>query len=208
MQKSIATVLSYLFHPIFIPFFLVVLLYFCAPVPLYFVFFNPKTVYGIFILVLLYATVVPLLLVFMLKKYQFIDHLELFSIADRNKVLMVIISVYIALAFFLYNKGIALKPLSYLFMSFIFNMVGLVLFNKYLKISLHMAAVCGALGIISSIYFKYHAPDLFSPLIIIILLAGIIGSARLFLEQHNIKEISFGSVWGLFSGFIISYFLI
>lgn len=63
------------------------------------------------------------------------------------------------------------------------------------KISNHMAAIGGLGGTIFALSFRSGLNPVY-PILIVILLSGLVGSARLFLEKHNIWQIIAGYVLG------------
>lgn len=73
--------------------------------------------------------------------------------------------------------------------------------NLWWKISVHMAAI----GTMAGALMSFAAIFMFNPvwwLSAIILLAGIIGSARMILRQHDLKQIYIGFIIGVATGFV------
>lgn len=71
--------------------------------------------------------------------------------------------------------------------------------NMWWKISVHMAAIGAMAGSLTS----FAAIFMFNPvwwLSVIILFAGIIGSARMILRQHTLKQIYIGFIIGVVTG--------
>ena len=75
------------------------------------------------------------------------------------------------------------------------------LLSTVFKISAHSAGAWGVVGFITAINFKYPDSQLFFPIIMSIVLAGAINSARLYLNEHDLNEVGWGSVLG----FVISF---
>jgi membrane-associated phospholipid phosphatase len=197
-----------IFHPIFFPIYLILLLFGFAPDPFFFSYFTGKLKYGLFIIVLLYSSVFPLLMVYYLNRMKQISDFTLPLPKDRIKVLALITGIYIALAYFLISKGNLLRPLAFLFCIFVVHMIGLMLITFFAKISIHVSTVFAVIGVLSLVYTRYSEYSLLYPILSMLVLAGIIATARLDLKAHNLKEIAIGASYGLLSGFVSSYFLI
>jgi membrane-associated phospholipid phosphatase len=197
-----------IFHPIFFPIYLILLLFGFAPDPFFFSYFTGKLKYGLFIIVLLYSSVFPLLMVYYLNRMKQISDFTLPLPKDRIKVLALITGIYIALAYFLISKGNLLRPLAFLFCIFVIHMIGLMLITFFAKISIHVSTVFAVIGVLSLVYTRYSEYSLLYPILSMLVLAGIIATARLDLKAHNLKEIAIGASYGLLSGFVSSYFLI
>ncbi len=196
-----------LFHPIFFPIYCVLILFGFAPDPFFFSYFIGKLKYGLFLILLLYTAVFPLLLVFYMSRMKQISDFTLPTSIDRIKVLGLISGIYMALAYFLYSKVNLLKPLAFLFCIFVIHMIGLIFITYFKKISMHVSTVCTVLGILIMVYLKYAAYDLLIPILGVLVLAGAIASARLSQKAHDLPEISLGALYGISSGLISSYFL-
>jgi hypothetical protein len=205
---SASQLISVIFHPIFFPIYLIVLLFGFAPDPFFFSYFTGKLKYGLFIIVLLYSAVFPLLMVYYLSRLKQISDFELPLPKDRIKVLALITGIYLALAYFLISKGNLLKPLAFLFCIFVIHMIGLAVISYLTKISIHVSTVFAVIGVLTMVYSRYNEYGLLYPILGLLVLAGIIATARLDLKAHNLKEIGYGAFYGLLSGFVSSYFLI
>jgi membrane-associated phospholipid phosphatase len=197
-----------IFHPIFFPIYLVLILFGFAPDPFFFSFFTGKLKYGLFIIVLLYASVFPLLMVYFMSRMNQITDFTLPEPKDRIKTLSLIIGIYVALAYFLYSKGNLLRPMAFLFCIFVIHMIGLVVITYFTKISIHVSTAFAVIGVLMLVYSRYVEYALFFPILGMLVLAGFIASARLDLKAHTFREIAYGASYGFLSGFVSSYFLI
>jgi membrane-associated phospholipid phosphatase len=205
---TISQLISVIFHPIFFPIYLIIILFGFAPDPFFFTYFTGKLKYGLFIIVLLYSSVFPLLMVYYLNRMKQISDFTLPLPKDRIKVLALISGIYIALAYFLLSKGNLLRPLAFVFCIFVIHMVGLAIITYFSKISIHVSTVFAVIGVLAMVFSRYAEYSLFYPILGLIILAGIIAGARLDLKAHSIREIAYGALYGLLSGFVSSYFLI
>ena len=71
----------------------------------------------------------------------------------------------------------------------------------FYKISAHSAGAWGIVGFLIGLYFKYPDNHLYYPILAAIVMAGIINSSRMYLNEHNLNEI----FWGSFLGIVVSF---
>jgi membrane-associated phospholipid phosphatase len=76
------------------------------------------------------------------------------------------------------------------------------------KISAHSAGICGVLGFMVSISYKYAEKDLLTPIVVTVLLAGCLMSARLYLNAHSPRQILAGAWLGFTINFSAIQFLL
>ena len=81
----------------------------------------------------------------------------------------------------------------------------LTVLNFFLKVSIHSAGMAGLVGFILAIGYKFPGHQLLFPIVFSILIAGLVMSARLFLNSHNPKEVLVGSVLGFSVCFLAVY---
>jgi membrane-associated phospholipid phosphatase len=193
--RLVAVFISYFFHPVFIPLYVAYFILYLHPFA--FVGFSESEKLKTLIIVALNLVFFPLISVLLLKALGFIDSLFLKTQKDR-------IIPYIACGIFFFwtytvFKGQPHYPIlwnAYLLSLFIAASVAL-LANIYFKVSMHAIGVGGWLG-----YFLYIAftNSMFMtwPLCLIILITGLVSTARLMLKQHS----PFDIYAGLFIGFL------
>jgi hypothetical protein len=70
------------------------------------------------------------------------------------------------------------------------------MFNIFSKISIH-AAGFGAIIILAALNLWFSSFDMRWMLLLVILLAGLVGSARLYLQSHTLKEVMIGYTVGI-----------
>lgn len=71
----------------------------------------------------------------------------------------------------------------------------------FLKISVHSLAMCGALGIMIPLNKVMDDGSLLEPTLVVLTLAGVVMSSRLYLNAHTPREVLFGAVIGFAGGF-------
>ncbi len=81
----------------------------------------------------------------------------------------------------------------------------LTLITFWYKISIHSAGIWGAAGYLAAIVVKGHQSDVLLPLILTFLVAGAVGSARMYLNLHTLKQVIFGAITGFAVSFLSLY---
>lgn len=202
----VAKGLSYLFHPVFIPSYLVLALKLLAPLPVFYVFMGDKLFLALFILTFCYTTLIPLLFVFLQYKLKFISDYTLSNRRERPRVYLFTSGFYFATAYFLLAKGSVFMPTSVLLAGMAVNIIGLFVFNYFDKVSAHTSGIGGVLGIFFGIYLRYGDPSLIPVILTLLVLLGALGTARLSLGAHNARQVWWGALWGFATGFISVYY--
>lgn len=190
------------------PVYLLLCFRFFAPLPLFYSFFTPKSFIALVVIMFLYTAVFPGILVFWMQRAKVVSDIEITNQTERPKVYLITSAFYISLAYFLYSKGGLLEPTSFLVFTMIINILGLGLISLKEKISAHVSAIAGILGMAIAIFIKFGEYSLFKPILFLILLTGILASARMILGAHNLKQIALGFGWGLLTGFVGLYYMI
>jgi hypothetical protein len=197
--KLLAQFFSYIFHPIFIPLYVVYFLAFIHPS--YFSGFGMAAKRQTLIIVLINAVLFPLLSVFLLKGVGFIQSVFLKTQRDR-------IIPYMACGIFFFWTYLVFKnqthyPLilpSFLLSVFLASSAAL-LANIYFKISMHAVGVGGLVGIFI-IIMQGNTMLMTWPLCIALFVAGLVCTARLLVSNHTQKDIYVGFLVGVISQFI------
>jgi len=203
MTNRLAKVISAIFHPLLVPTYALLILmnlqtHSILAIPVDFR-------YIIVVLVFLSTFVLPSGLIFILLKTGKIKSLEMQTRRERVLPMLLIAGAFYGTYYLL--KQTSLSGLITLFMvgSTMLVLVALLI-NYATKISLHMIAWSGLLGtfIGLAIRFQYNLNLL---IFIIILLIGIVATARLKLNAHNPFQIYLGFLLGTV-GMISIFFLI
>lgn len=141
-------------------------------------------------------------------KRKAITNLELSLKSERPKIYFISSAFYLSLAYFLYTKGGLLMPTALILLCMSVNIIGLGLISYKIKISAHTSAIAGFIGISMVFYIKYYEQSLFIPILLLIILAGIIGTSRLVLKAHSLNEVILGYGWGFISSITLLNFLL
>lgn len=89
-----------------------------------------------------------------------------------------------------------------------FSIALVTLISLFWKISAHSVGINGVAGFLFGFYQKYGDPLLFYPILFVILIAGLVMSARLLLNTHNPSQVFAGAALGWLVGFGTVYLLI
>lgn len=203
--KVAANVLSYIFHPIFLPFYVVWFIAFVHPS--YFSGFSHVERLKAVFITFQNAVFYPLICVLLLKAVGFIDSVFLRTQKDR-------IIPYIASGIFFFWTFTVFKEQAVfprILPSFILGVFlassGALLANIYFKISMHAVGVGGLLGIFI-IITNSNSMLMTWPLSIVLLITGLVCSARLLISDHTQKDIYSGLAVGLITQFIAAFIML
>ena len=214
-QKSLTTVsplikwpailLYYVFHPVFIPLYAVLFLVYVHPS--YFSgFADANKLRTIFILIQ-NAVFYPLFCIVLLKGVGFIDSLFLRTKKDR-------IIPYIACGIFFFWTFLVFKQQniyprilpSFMLGVFLASSAALIA-NIYFKISMHAIGLGGWLGLFLVIA-NTNTMLMTWPIAAVLLITGLVCTARLIVSDHTVKEIYTGFFLGLLAQFVAAYVLL
>jgi hypothetical protein len=195
-QKAI----SFIFHPILLPFAGTLYYFLITPIII------PKTAQlRIILLILTITYIIPVLMLFLLKKTKKIDNYRIDKIEQRKRPILFITLLFSILSWMLFK----IPQLNDLAKLFIGNVAGLlimnVIFNWGIKTSIHMLGIGTVIGFMAVFSYKYQI-NMLTPLMILFTLAGLIGQSRLYLKAHNSQEIVIGMLLGIITQ-IFTYFL-
>ncbi|WP_461532942.1 hypothetical protein [Sinomicrobium sp.] len=199
---TICRILSYLFHPLFMPFTGTVAYFLLSPTYIPYE-LQKKVFFPIFILTVL----IPIALYWLLKHLGWVDSHELKSVKERriplyaSIIIMYVISLYIAPSKFS-------PALHYFFTGItgtLFLCLLLVIFK--VKASFHMMGIMGVAAFIFgfSIHFQTNTAPALAALAII---AGVIAVSRLYLRAHTLREIVIGALIGAIPQIVIFCFIL
>tara|TARA_B100000508_G_scaffold140481_1_gene141686 strand:- start:10315 stop:10929 length:615 start_codon:yes stop_codon:yes gene_type:complete len=198
----LAQIISYVFHPGLMPTLGLVLIlnldsYLRHTIPS-----NLK----LFVLGLVFINtfVFPVLLLFFLRFRKAISSYQL----DNRKERILPFGITCIFYFFTYNliQKTPLPPIVVsLFLGMTISVVMAYLTTYFYKISIHMMGISGVLAGLLVLYLQFSA-NYFVEIVLVSLVWGLIGYARLKLKKHTAAELYTGVVVGFVSVFIPTYF--
>ena len=189
--------ISVLFHPILLPIAATIVFFILNNDTI-----NTKAQLTIISTVAIGTYLVPLIMLFVLKRRKLIQNLEVRSINERK-----IPIIFMTVLFYILGKSFnSIENLIYLSQLFLGSSLALsicyFLLLKNLKISLHMIGIASFISFVT-IYSIQTKSNITLFLAILFLLAGIIANARLKLKEHSLKELSLGFLTGICSQILI-----
>lgn len=194
MSKS--KIISTIFHPINFPVIGSLLYFILLPKYLY---IEQEKLF--LIVILIGAYLFPLVLVFLLKQFKMINTYHMETIEERKFPMVLFISLTLIIGNWLFKSG-AVVLLSLFFLGYTLGLVTAYLFlHAKIKLSLHTAAISGLITFLT-IFSFYYKINLIVLIIVFILIAGIVASARLQLKAHKANEIYLGFFLGIITQII------
>ncbi|MFA0960909.1 PA-phosphatase [Roseivirga sp. BDSF3-8] len=204
MYRRLAWILSVALHPLIMPtlMFVVVLLF----APLATIPFTREIMWQLTLAVFITTFIVPIISISSMKLSRYINSFRMADRQERRLPFLVIGAFYI-IATWLFASKNTVNPLlntGMIAMTTVVVIVAIVTF--FWKISVHSAAICGAVGFITALQIIYPHDTLLYPLIIFTLLAGALMSARLYLQSHKPAEVWVGGALGFTVCFLMIYY--
>jgi membrane-associated phospholipid phosphatase len=160
------------------------------------------------LLVFILTFLLPGSIIYYLHKIGIVKTLKMEELKSRRVPYFASFIIYLFLGFFIKFKLPILHEISILLFSTCFCLFLVFLISLFWQISAHMVGIGGALGVFLGIYIKFGTQQLFIPILATLILVGLLASARLKLNAHNMPQIIAGLILGSFISCIsILYFL-
>ena len=192
--KFIAKIVSYVFHPLFLPLYVGYFLMFIHPT--YFVGYGAQQKYWLLIRVSYTMVFFPIITVLLLKAIGFIDSVFLKTQKDRI-IPYIACGIYFFWGYLVFRNQPSIPSIltAFTFAVFLSSSVALIA-NIYFKISMHAIGVGGLLGLFL-IIMQSNTMLMTGPLSIALILTGMVCTARLLISDHTNKEIYIGLLMGV-----------
>ena len=201
--KWLATFISYVFHPLFIPLYIT---YFIIQIRSYqFAGISEWVSLRTLLQVFVNCTFLPLTSILLLRALNFIDSIYLKTQKDRI-IPYVICMIFYFWNWYVFKNNHEIKDLVSSSMAIFNACVFGFLVNISMKVSMHAISV----GVMSTFVALLAFTDSNSYslyLTIAVILAGIVCTSRLIVSDHSQKEIYFGFFVGVFSQLAAHYFV-
>lgn len=201
--KKCSSLISIIFHPVFMTFFTICLIIFTQSDLSYsYLLNNHKALALLLIAFFVQTALLPIGLMYYLKSQKIISDLYIQNANQRQLPYILIISIYSFLCFSIGQKT-GYNSLLIIALIHITTSIFIVfLINFYIKISSHAVGVAGACGLFWMLYLDNPNGTLFWICILLTILVGLVSSARLILKVHSILEINLGIMVGFIIGFL------
>jgi len=201
MHPKLAKVISIIFHPVVIPTLGILLLLNSS---FYFSMLSWEAKRFILLVVFFTSCILPMLMVSLLALNTKFD-INMPNSTDRILPLLGA-AVFYYLGFVLLGKVSVFPVLKLYMLASVLVIVALLVISMKWKISNHMAAIGGLGGTFFALSFRYGLNPVYS-LLIIIIVSGLVGTARLALSRHNIWQIIAGYLLGFWVLYLVVYFV-
>jgi len=190
-MKAISNALSYIFHPLFIVTWMLALLlytnqYSFAGIP-------PIKVIGIIVFDTL---VFPLIFILLMKRLDLVSSLNLEERQERIIPLVVTITCYIWAYLSIKKSEFPNFMVAFMLGALIALCISFFI-NVFYKLSLHMVGMSGAMTALM-FYLLFSQSDVSYYFLMMVVLTGAVGSARLYLKAHTLQEVYTGFLVGMF----------
>jgi len=186
-----AKALSALFNPFYLPVVGLILLFMFSYLSIL------PWVYKLLVVALVYVCTVllPTYLIYLYRRYQGWSLVDL-GVRERRLVPYVIGIVCYGLCIYLMRLHHIAHLMTSIVMAALVIQVVCALVNLWWKISTHMAAIGGVVGAVFafSVLFNYNPVWWIS---ITIVIAGMLGTARMILRQHTLRQVVVGFLVGV-----------
>jgi hypothetical protein len=197
MANFLARLISYVFHPLLMATYLFLLLAFTLPSALLPV---PASRHLIFIGMLFVVTfALPVINLGIFKIFGTIKSYHMVERKERIIPFVLISVIYLIITWLFYSKSKMSLSDNFLKLMIIIDLLVIVatVVTLFFKVSVHSIAIWGIIGIVLPLNKVSEINSLFYPTIVLILIAGIVMSARLKLNAHNPREVMIGGALGL-----------
>lgn len=198
MSEKLAKIISIIFHPILIPTLGLLLLLNSG---FYFSMLSWDAKRYILLVVFFSTGILPMLSVAILALNPRFD-INMQNSRDRI-IPLLFSSAFYYLGYMLLNKMKAFPVFKIFMIASVLVILLLLVISIKWKISTHMAAMGALAGTFFALSFRSGVNPA-GPILLVILISGIVGSARLILQKHSLWQIT----TGFLSGFLILYLVI
>jgi len=194
--RLLASIISYICHPVFMPIIMTVALSMISPNS--FTGIPQKQMGSWYLSIGITGTFFPLFSIALMKPLGFIDSFHMKTARERTIPLMVTMIFYFWVSHVFNSMPGVVVPLilKVLLLGNFWGIILLFLINIFTKVSMHTAAAGGMIGIF--IVLMILSPvNMIVPFFIALIIAGLVGSARLILGAHQRGDVWLGYIVGI-----------
>jgi len=199
MPLSLARILSYILHPLLMPFFAVVLVMNLNTYIAYSI--SPQVQRIIISLVFITTGALPVLTAIILLQKGMIRSLEMESIAER-RIPFISTAVFYLICFYLLRQLPVPRLLSLMVLGATITIFIAWLLSFRWKVSIHMIGIGGLIGMLFGLSQILNA-DLLTIIITSTIFSGLLGTSRLILGAHTPKQVYIGFLIGFLTEWLV-----
>jgi membrane-associated phospholipid phosphatase len=201
MAKNIATLISFIFHPVLIPTLGFLILFNSG---FYFSMLTWEVKRYVLLIVLFSTGILPMLSVAIL---AINPRFDVYMEKSRDRIIPLFFSsVFYYIGFVLLGRIKAFPVFKLFLIASVLVIIALLIISFKWKISNHMAAIGGLTGTVFALSFRSGTNPMYSILLVIIV-SGLIGTARLVLGKHNISQLIAGYILGFSILYLVIFFV-
>lgn len=193
MEIRIAKVISYVFHPVFMPVYGLLLLFSLKSYFSFELMLKARLILISFITIT--SIIFPLTIIALLKRQGFITN-YLMQSREERRLPYLITAIFYFLTYQMLKQMQLPEIYSFYFMGATFLLALVVIINFWWKISTHMVGMGGICGMLLGLAFSLSM-DMMLLISMVIILSGVVGYARLKSQAHKSAEIYVGFLVGL-----------
>lgn len=190
-MKVLAGLVSYVFHPLLIATWAVLLLMWTNPI-----LFLGSSARLAFLIVFINTFFFPFIAILMMRQLGFIESFEMPDNKQRILPLVAAIIFYVW-AFMAVRKSAFPATYSMFMLGSVISLAIAFVINVFQKLSLHMVGVSGLMMCLM-LLVMYSQSDVSLLFIASVLLTGLVATARLYLGAHTLREVNTGFLVGMF----------
>ncbi|NNF01762.1 MAG: hypothetical protein HKN22_03685 [Bacteroidia bacterium] len=192
MSKKLARFISFVFHPLLMPTYAILLL---INMNSYLAYSMPPELQRIVLGIIFFTTfALPFLMAMFYIQKGMVSNIYMVNAKERTLPYLTAAIFYFG-GYYLLTQLPIPRLFSWVILAAAVSIIVASLINVKWKISIHMLGV-GALGGLIFSLPQLMLIEVFRPFVLVILLAGIIGTARLVSGRHTIGQISAGYILG------------
>lgn len=202
--KVAAKIISYVFHPLFIPVMLAAYVIYVHPYT--FAMLDEKMKLLRLVSIFIITAFFPAITVFLLWRLKFADNI--FLRTQKERIIPYVTSVIYFFWAFYVSKNLPGSPLvmTFLFLGIFLSTSAALMANNYFKISLHGLAMGGAVA-----YMILLSMASGQPMGLVIaattIIAGMVCTSRLIVSDHHPAEVYWGVIIGGLSQLVAYWFI-
>jgi hypothetical protein len=195
-MRSLALAISALFHPLLMATYACLLLFFAFKNTVFELMTATATKWQITLTVCAFTFVLPVLNIYLMYKLKRVNTLLLSDRNDRTFPYIMTAIFYFGLFYLFYDLRIWESIKLFVLCAGTGILLTAIINLKY-KISAHMVGIGGIVGMMISLSLLLRY-DLFLFILSAVLVAGVIGWARIILDEHKPSQVYTGFFLGLF----------
>ncbi len=202
--RAVAMVVSIVLHPLFIPLigaWIIVQTHFYQ-----FAGFQGKQLIQYYGSVIANTLVLPAFTVFFLKKLHFISSIHMHSRRDRVIPYIATMTFYFWTYLVFRHQDMMPEVIKVFLLGNFIAVILAFLSNLKMKISMHTLGMGGLIGMLFC-FLENPYIQIATPLMIVILAAGLVATCRLVLQAHTYREIYMGAAFGIFAQLLASWII-